>query len=179
MNDWNVVVCVYQDGFRRALRALKECGSIERSPYHNVLVMRIADPRALLEAVERKTETNTALYDAISRVAPAMRTLDFHSIEEFKEKITSVLIEWLPRLTGRSLHVRLHRRGDRHELRTPDIERWFDDVLLNATTAAGAPCAISFTDPDAIIAIDTVDDRAGIGLWTREDLARHRLLRPD
>ncbi len=38
---------------------------------------------------------------------------------------------------------------------------------------------ISFTDPDVVIAIDTVDDRAGIGLWTREELARHRLLRPD
>jgi len=30
-----------------------------------------------------------------------------------------------------------------------------------------------------VIAIDTVDDRAGIGLWTREDLTRHHLLRPD
>jgi len=30
-----------------------------------------------------------------------------------------------------------------------------------------------------VIAIDTIDDRAGISLWAREDLARHRLLRPD
>ncbi len=77
MNDWNVVISVYQDGFRRALRALKEYGSVERSPYYNVLVMRVKDPTALLQTIERKTETNTALYDAISRVAPAMRTVDF------------------------------------------------------------------------------------------------------
>ena len=38
---------------------------------------------------------------------------------------------------------------------------------------------ISFSDPDPVIAIDTVDDCAGIALWTREGLARHRLLRPD
>jgi len=82
-------------------------------------------------------------------------------------------------LTGSSLHVRLHRRGDRHDLPTPDAERSFDDFLLAATGAAGAPCKISFTDPDAVIAIDTVDDRAGVGLWSRKDLARHRLLRPD
>ena len=99
MNDWNVVISVYQDGFRRALRALKEYGSVERSPYYNVLVMRVKDPTALLEAIERKAETNTALYDAISRVAPAMRTIDFHSIEEFEEKITPILIEWLPQMT--------------------------------------------------------------------------------
>ena len=57
--------------------ALKQGGPVERSPYHNVLVMRVEDPTALLEAIERKTDTNTALYDAISRVAPAMRTTDF------------------------------------------------------------------------------------------------------
>ena len=49
--------------------ALKQGGPVERSPYHNVLVMRVEDPTALLEAIERKTDTNTALYDAISRVA--------------------------------------------------------------------------------------------------------------
>ena len=132
----------------------------------------------MLEAIERKTEENTAFYDAISRVAPAMRTVEFHSMEELSERLKPVLLEWLPRLTGRSLHVRVHRRGDRH-LRTPENERLFDDLLLDAAAATGAPCKISFTDPDAVIAIDTIDDRAGVGLWTREDLARHRLLRPD
>ena len=83
MKDWNVVISVYQDGFRRALRALKEFGPVERSPYHNVLLMRVEDPTALLDAIERGTEENTALYDAISRVAPAMRTVEFHSVEEF------------------------------------------------------------------------------------------------
>jgi tRNA(Ser,Leu) C12 N-acetylase TAN1 len=179
VKDWNVVISVYQDGFRRALSALKEYGSVERSHYHNVLVMHVEDPTALLEAIERKTETNTALYDAISRVAPAMCTVDFHSIEEFKEKIASILIEWLTRLTGGSFHVRLHRRGDRHGLQTSSLERLFDDLLLDAMAAKGVRCMISFTDPDAIIVIDTVDDRAGIGLWTHEDIARHRLLRPD
>jgi len=133
----------------------------------------------LLTAIERKIEVNTALYDAISRVAPAMRTVDFHSVEELREQLKAILLEWLPRLGGSSCHVRLHRRDDRHDLRTPDAERSFDDLLLDATAAAGAPSKISFADPDAVIAIDTVDDRAGVGLWTREDLAHHRLLRPD
>ena len=179
MRDWNVVISIYQDGFRRAIRALSALGPVERSPYHNVLLMRVEDPIALLSAIEQKTEESTALYDAISRVAPAMRTIEFHSVDEFKERLKPVLLEWSQRLTDNSLHVRLHRRGDRHDLPTPDTERFFDDLLLDATAAAGAPCRISFSDPDAVIAIDTVDDRAGVGLWTREDLARHRLLRPD
>jgi tRNA(Ser,Leu) C12 N-acetylase TAN1 len=177
--DWNVVVSIYQDGFSRAFHALREFGQIERSPYYNVLVMRVDDPMALLAAIERRTEESPALYDAISRVAPAMRSFQFQSVEAFKENTKSILLEWSPRLIGRSFHVRLHRRGARRDLLTPDAERFFDDVILEATTAAGAPGKISFTDPDAVIAIDTIDDRAGVALWTREDLARHRLLRPD
>ena len=55
MKEWNVVVTVYQDGFRRALRALQKFGKAERSPYHNVLVMKVEDPVALLEAIEKRT----------------------------------------------------------------------------------------------------------------------------
>jgi hypothetical protein len=37
MKNWNVIVSIYQDGFKRALRALRELGSVERSPYHKAL----------------------------------------------------------------------------------------------------------------------------------------------
>lgn len=176
--DWNVVVSIYQDGYRRALQALRDFGVVERSGYYNILVMTAEDPLALLEAIERRTEERPALYDAISRVAPAMRSFEFRSEEDFKDKARSILLEWSPRLIGRSFHVRAHRRGGPHELRTPDVERFFDDAILEATATVGQPGKISFTDPDAVITIDTVDDRAGVALWTREDLTRHRLLRP-
>ena len=179
MKDWNVIVTIYQDGFKRALHALQEFGPVGRSPYYNVLVMKVDDPVALLGAVERQTEENPALYDAISRVAPATRSFDFRSAQEFAEAAKPIVLEWASRLLGRSFHVRLHRRGGRHALPTLDTERFLNDVVVEAAGEAGAPARISFTDPDAVMAIDTIDDRAGVSLWTREDLARHRLLRPD
>jgi tRNA(Ser,Leu) C12 N-acetylase TAN1 len=179
MTDWNVVISIFQDGFSRAMRALRKFGAIERSPYHNVLVMKVDDPMALLAAVEKRTEESPALYDAISRVAPAMRSFEFQSVDEFKERAKSIVLEWSLRLAGRSFHVRLHRRGARHHLPSPDVERFLDEALLDALNRTGTPGAIVFTNPDAVISVDTVDDRAGLALWTREDLARHRLLRPD
>lgn len=179
MKDWNLVISVCQDGYNRALRALQALGLVERSPYYNVLVMNARDPMELLAAIERRTEQVPALYDAISRVAPAIRSFDFGSELEFREKAVAVMLEWLPHLAGRSFHVRLHRRGLAHDLRTRDEERFFDDALLEGAKQAGTPGRISFTDPDVVIAIDTIDDRAGLGLWTRDDLAHHRLLRPD
>jgi tRNA(Ser,Leu) C12 N-acetylase TAN1 len=179
VKDWNVVVSVFQDGYSRALRALQKLGVAERSPYHNVLVMKVDDPIVLLNAIEKRTEENPALYDAISRVAPAMRDFDFLSEAEFVEKAQSIIREWLPRLAGRSLHVRLRRRGTKHELQTQEAERLFNDAIVDATTRAGTPSMISFADPDVVIEIDTVDNRAGLGMWTRNELARYHVLRPD
>ncbi len=179
MKEWNVVITVFQDGFRSALRALRQLGEVERGHYHNVLSMKVDDPMALLQAVEQKTVADPALFDAISRVAPAMHTLEFHSAEEFTEKAKSVVLEWIPQLAGRSFHVRLHRRGFIHELASPTAEKFLDEALLDALECRGTPGSISFSDPDAIISIDTIDERAGVAFFTREDLIRHPLLRPD
>ncbi|MEK4032344.1 THUMP domain-containing protein [Methylocystis sp. IM3] len=179
MKDWNVIITIYQDGYKRALRALREFGAATGSPYHNVLVMRVADPLALLESLERRTTEIPALDDAISRVAPAMANFDFESADEFRRKAKEMTLEWAPRLAGRSFHLRFHRRGADCDLPTPEVERFLDDALLEGLRQAGTPGAICFSDPDAVIAIDTVDNRAGLGLWSLEDLARHHLLRPD
>jgi len=179
VKDWNVIVCVYQDGFRRALRALREFGSVEHSPFYNVLAMKAEDPVALLDAVEERAKERPALYDAISRIAPAMHSFEFDSADDFREKAKSIVVEWAPQLAGRSFHVRFHRRGAAYDLPTPDVERLLDSALLETLRRVESPGAISFSDPDAVIAIDTIDDRAGMGLWRRVDLERHRLLRPD
>lgn len=179
MKDWNVVVSVYQKGFRPAVRALEKLGPTERSPYHNVLLMRVDDPIALLDALDRRIEQSPPLYDAIARAAPAMRSFDFATGAEFRERAEAIVREWSPRLAGRTFHARLHRRGAHEALKTPELERFLDDTVLAATAAAGAPARLCFKDPDAVVVADTVDNRAGMALWTREDLARHRLLRPD
>jgi tRNA(Ser,Leu) C12 N-acetylase TAN1 len=179
VKDWNVIVTIYQQGFKRALRALLDIAPTERTAYYNVLVMRVDQPIMALEAIERLTEERPALYDAIARVAPAASTFEFESTETFKNSAKSFMLERLPNLIGRSFHVRLHHRGSKLDLRTPDAERLFNDAIVAATGRSGAPARIAFTDPDAVIAIDTIDDRAGLAIWTREDLARHRLLRPE
>lgn len=126
MEDWNVVITVFQGGYKRALRALRELGSAERSPYHNVLVMKVDDPAALLSAVEARTRESPALYDAISRVAPAQRTFAFQMCDELLTRAKSVIDEWSPRLEGCRCFVRLHLRVVRHDLQIQEMERRLD-----------------------------------------------------
>jgi hypothetical protein len=175
--DWNAVVTVYEEGYRPALRVLQQHSLVAKSPYHNVLPVTAEDPVALLEILEQHVAAEPALAASISRIAPAKATFDFISRADFEEKAMSAAKAWLPQLAGASFHVRLHHRGS--ELDSPTEERLIAESLLAALSAAGTPGRISFHDPDAIIAIDTVDGRAGLGFWTRSDLAHHRFLRPD
>ncbi len=179
MEDWNVVITVFQGGYKRALRALRELGSVERSPYHNVLVMKVDDPAALLSAVEARTRESPALYDAISRVAPAQRTFPFQTCDELLSRAKSVIDEWLPRLEGCRCYVRLHLRGVRHDLQIQEMERRLDLEIVERTGGTGRPASIAFTDPDAIIALDAIDNRAGLALWTRDELRHYAVLRPN
>jgi tRNA(Ser,Leu) C12 N-acetylase TAN1 len=59
------------------------------------------------------------------------------------------------------------------------MEKFLDDAVVEATALAETRARISFTNPDAVIVIDTIGDRGGASIWTREELAQHRLLRPD
>jgi hypothetical protein len=141
------------------------------------LVMAVANPADLLEEIERRSADDPALYDAISRVAPASRCFDFATAQGFCERAKAIAFEWLPPLANRSFHVRVHGRGLRRHCKRKTA--LIDDALLDALQKQGVPGAVSFDDPDAVIAIDSIDDRAGLALWTRDDLKRHSLLRPD
>ena len=60
-----------------------------------------------------------------------------------------------------------------------DEERFLDTYLLEALEMAGTRGEITFDDPDAILALETVGPRAGLSLWTREELERYPLLHLD
>lgn len=86
------------------------------------------------------------------------------------------MLRWTSELAGKRFHVRLHRRGFKGRLSSPEEERQLDVALLQALEQAGSPGKVAFDDPDTIVAIETVGNRAGLSLWTREDLRRFPLL---
>ena len=52
-----------------------------------------------------------------------------------------------------------------------------DKVILDALAAQGSIGSVLFENPDVVIDIETVDNRAGLALWTRDDLCNCPLLR--
>jgi len=179
MRDWNVVATVHEEQFGRACAVLQKLGKVKRTDFHNVLVMKVRDVRAFADRLAEIMAAQPDLAGTLSRVVPATNAFDFHTPEEFDTAALAIAKAWLPQLANRSFHVRLHRRGLKGQLIGQPHDQSLDRALLTALGAAGTPARISFDDPDAVIDIETVGNRAGISFWNRGDLRRYPFLKID
>jgi tRNA(Ser,Leu) C12 N-acetylase TAN1 len=177
--EWNALLTLKGERFRQPLGLLSRLWEVERSDFFNVLALRVADPTDLLERLRADQVAGGELTQCIGRVLPAQRRFTFQSPAEFEEKARAIVLEWAPRLAGKSFHLRLHRRGCKGELSTLEEERLLSDTVLEELERRGTPARIAFDDPDAVIDVETLGHDAGVSLWDREELARYPLLRVD
>jgi tRNA(Ser,Leu) C12 N-acetylase TAN1 len=173
MGDWNVVITVRDGGFARARRLLQQFGPVRRTGFYNVLLLRVDDVHHLLEELRQRVAEDARILDFVSRIMPVFRTFTFQSPEEFEARAREAVLAWASELAGKAFHVRLHRRGFKGRLATPEVERLLAEALLEALVNAGTPGRIVFADPDAIVAVETIGNQAGMALWTRADLQRY------
>jgi len=182
MRDWNVVVTARDKGYILTKKLLEEInlGPFAPTDFYNVIVMKVDDPCRFLEKIEEiRARSPGAFSHGVSRLVPAQHVFNFQSLEEFEGKAREIALTWVPALAGKSFHVRLHRRGFKGRLSTLEEERFLDDTLLDALQCAETPGSLAFDDPDLVIQIETVGNRAGMSLWNREELARYSFLRAD
>lgn len=179
---WNVVVTTLDArGLRPARRFFAGYGQVERTSFYNVLVVKVADTDQFLRSMSEAVKADLGILNDVSRVVPAQETFDFESVADFEQKALAVVLQWLNRLAGRSFHVRLHKRqGDLpFKLSSFNEEKTLDEGILRRLTDLGQPGRIAFSDPDFVINIETVGHRAGMSIWSREELKTHPFLRPD
>jgi tRNA(Ser,Leu) C12 N-acetylase TAN1 len=175
--DWNVVVTIRGRDFKTALAILRDFGHVQKTDYFNLLTLSVEDPVHFPEVLARHLETFPRTMDLLSRVVPVFEAFRFNTVEEFQEKARELVLGYAPELAGKSFHVRLHRRGFKGRINTPEQERSLDELLLDTLDHQGMPGRISFGDPDAVIVLETVGNRAGVSFWTREDILRFPFLK--
>ncbi len=179
MSDWNVVVTIASGRYSQALDLLTPFGQVRRSDFYNVLTLRTEDIPGLLEALRQVLAVDPVAAALIGKVIPCPQTFTFNSPQEFMTQAGMILASLAPALAGQSFHVRLHRRGFKGRISTPQTEQALDDLLLAATTGLGRPAQVTFSDPQIIVALETVGTRAGIALWDREQRLKYPFLRLD
>ncbi len=179
MRDWNVVATVRDRGFDQARHLLGALGPVDRTGLYNVLAMKVGDVRAFLDGLQEQCARHPGGAACLARVIPVTCAFDFETPAEFEAKAREAALTFVPDLAGKAFHVRFHRRGFKGQLASAEEERFLDGALLEALQAAGNPGRITFEDPDAVLVVETVGHRAGLSLWTRDDLHRYPFLHPD
>ncbi len=174
--DWNLVATTRQGRYGEAAALLERLGArVVKTHYQNVLLASVPDGRGFLDAVLRTEGAS----DVLARVVPVAETFSFQTPAEFEERARRTIAALAPSLAHRSFHIRMHRRGFKGRLSTPTEERALASVLLSALEDSGEEGHVSFDDPDAIVAIETVDNRAGVSVWTREEMEKTPFLHLD
>ncbi|MCL6504857.1 MAG: hypothetical protein K6T86_19435 [Pirellulales bacterium] len=179
LQDWNVLATVRQGGYRRARRLLSRFGHVSGSGFPNVLLMQVMDGRLLLEELCREAERQPTALECLGRVIPTNIAFTFSSPEEFDTLALEAARAYLPELAGKSFHVRVYRHGFKGRLSTHESERKLGQGLQQALAQAGTPGQVRFDEPDVILAVVTVGNRAGLSLWTKEEMRRFPCLRLD
>jgi tRNA(Ser,Leu) C12 N-acetylase TAN1 len=179
MHDWNIVVTVREEGYIRACRLLETMGKVGKTEFFNVLAMRVEDVRQAIEQLHVKLAEDPDLLGCLASFVPVTHVFDFQSPGMFEDKAREIVSVWASDLASKSFHVRMRRRGFKGRMSSMDEERFLDGFLLDALEEAGNPGRIVFDDPDCIIAVETIGTRAGLSLWSREDLRRYPLLKLD
>lgn len=179
MLDWNVVVTTHEHRYRHARAFLAPMGELRDTDFYNVLVMRVEEPLAFLARLERHLEAFPEARPTLARVLPVTETFNYQTPEEFERKATGVVRGWLAQLAGTRFHVRMHRRGFKGKLSSLEEEHFLDHFVIEELAKQGQEASIAFEDPDWILALDTVSQRAGLSLWSRETLQRFPLLKLD
>jgi tRNA(Ser,Leu) C12 N-acetylase TAN1 len=158
---------------------LQRLGKVVETPFYNVLLLQADDLPAFLTAADERLAADPRLARDVARILPLSHTFEVRDSTELERRFETIAAGWLDRLAGRAFHVRLHARGWGKELSRLAEERALDDVVLGALDARGTPGRIEFDRPDAVIDVEVVGQRAGVALWTREDLDRFPFLRID
>ena len=179
VHDWNVIITIHEGQFREAIRFLGPYGRLGRTDYFNVLVMKVGDTGRLLDDLAMEFKAAPFLAHVLSRIMPATHNFDFQQPAEFELRAREAVAPWVPQLADSRFHVRMHRRGFKERLSSQQEEQFLDRFLMEKLAEQDAAASIDFDDPDYIIDIETVGQRAGIALWTREQRLRYPFLKLD
>jgi tRNA(Ser,Leu) C12 N-acetylase TAN1 len=177
--DWNVVVTIRESGFVSACEFLEEFGRTEKTEFFNILVMRVEDVHSLLEGLRSRISEEPGVLNFLARVMPVKETFVFRTPEEFENKAKETALLWVQQLAGKGFHVRMHRRGFKGRLSSMDEERFLADILLETLEKQSTSGHITFDNPDAVLVIETIGQRAGMSLWSKEEMERYPFLHID
>jgi tRNA(Ser,Leu) C12 N-acetylase TAN1 len=175
---WNVLVTVQPAPrtVHQLLDALHVFGEFRMTPFHYVCRGWVKHIPTFLDAVLEAQQAGRHWTRHIARVVPIVCSFEF-APDSLQGKLEAAAAELASSIAGGTCFVRVERRGLPEEVHSADLERAVADRLFSAVEAHGGVLHTSFSDPDYIVAIETLDTECGIALITREIRRRYPFVR--
>lgn len=178
LRDWNVVATIRQNkDTEKARTILQQFGEASLSEFTDVLVLKTDQPPQLLNRLQDLMTREPEKLSFLSRIVPVERLFEYQTPQDFEDRVKEAVQPWLSRIEGKSFHVRMHRRGFKGRLNSQDEERRLAEFIIDSLEKDGKTASIQMDDADIVVDIETVGQRAGVSLWTREELEKYPFLK--
>jgi tRNA(Ser,Leu) C12 N-acetylase TAN1 len=166
--DWNIIVTLKPGAALRheVLGALARFGRFRRTAFRDVCMGCVEDLDALLEAIRAARAAGKPWAERIARVIPAETVLSFRP-ETLQDLLKEAVTPLVARMSDGSFCVRLERRGLAGKLPSAELERAVAEHAHALAAAQGKSMRTDFSDPDFIIAAETLGEQCGLALLTR------------
>jgi tRNA(Ser,Leu) C12 N-acetylase TAN1 len=165
--QWNVLVTAQEGAARDLKRFIRRHGTFRWSGFRNVLLGQVADPQEFLRTLAADIERKPFANRWLGKVLPITTTFPVRT-ESFLADVESLLGPLVDELKGKSFHVRVERRGHKHDLRSQELEQQLGGYLWQLLENQHAEPAVSFKDPDVVIAVEIAGTTAGIAIVRRQ-----------
>jgi tRNA(Ser,Leu) C12 N-acetylase TAN1 len=178
MERWNVLVTVQpaRGAMHDLLRALHLFGEFRATPFKYVCVGWVLDTATFLDTLLEAEQAGRRWTKHLARVVPLVQTFEFNP-DSLQGKLEAALSGVAETIHAGTCMVRLERRGRAEQLHTAELEPMLADYLFERAGKQGEALHTSFTDPDYIVAVETLDTQCGVALITREQRQRYPFVR--
>ncbi len=176
MKEWNILVTAFWGRGNHALRLLMQYGDFKGSGFKDVLQGHVEDINPFLEKLERMRQENPGETAPLSQILPLERTFSF-DLSSFMDKLKETVLPYVERVEGKKFYVRAKRRGHKGEMSSLEIEKEISSFIFEELQKAGKAAQVSFSDPDVVIIVETVANRAAVAFITKEMREKYPLIR--
>ncbi len=176
MEKWNILATARRREERYVLRLLKNHGEFGGSGYRDVILGCVADVPAFLEALERIRREAPGRLRSLGQIVPLERNFQFE-VADFREKAKEAVLPYIDQLENCRFFVRVVRRGHKGEISGMETEKELDGFILESLERDGKQATVNIEEFEKMIIIETVEDRAGVGLITREMKERYPFIK--
>jgi len=176
--DWNVLVTAREGGARTVRSELSRLAPLRRTRFRNVTIGRVDDFETFAATVDTVRARKPFLDQSLGRVLPIERTFEVDA-STLPATLADATRPFLDRLSGRSFHVRVERRGHKGVIDSSVVEHDLAERLCALLEERGEMPAVAFDDPDVVVAIELVGEVGGLAFVTRELRARYPFVHVD